>query len=180
MRFWRPAGAIEPLRTLAAQLGHTARRPPFSLRAMGRSREARAGCVADSTDVIENAMAEGTRAYFAWLRTILTLSSGSITLLVSLKGQFVPAEPLALWLLKSSWGLLAAAVVLSLLGIRGEHRLHLSAAREVERARMAGQRLVHTPVERLAQRCGSAAPWAFVGAMITLAAFGIANVGGGK
>ena len=45
---------------------------------------------------------EGTKEYFAWLRHILTLSAGSLTILVALQNQFLPSAPKALFLLMLS------------------------------------------------------------------------------
>ena len=36
---------------------------------------------------------EAHRAYYEWVRTCLTVSSGSLALLISLKGSYVPVQP---------------------------------------------------------------------------------------
>jgi len=134
-------------------------------------------------DEIERLLTAGTSEYIAWLRSILTLSSGGLTLLVALQGQFVPQSPRLILLLQFSWILLAVSVLLSLFGVAGLHRLYFAAVVKLvlEESRNQGteagdRRAPPIPMPEPYRSCGRIAPWAFVLAILSLCAFGIANL----
>ena len=134
-------------------------------------------------DELERLVTTGTSEYFAWIRGILTLSSGGLTLLVALQGQFVPKAPRLLFLLQFSWILLAVAVVLSLFGVAGLHKLYFAAVVELvlkeahSRESARGGRLAPPlPIPEPYRSCGRIAPWAFVLAIVSLCMFGVANL----
>ncbi len=41
--------------------------------------------------------------YYGWIRTCLTVASGSVALLVGLQGSYVPANPRWIWTLQAAW-----------------------------------------------------------------------------
>jgi len=136
----------------------------------------------DTLDELERLITAGTTEYIAWLRGILTLSSGGLTLLVALQGQFVPESPRLIALLQFSWILLAVAVVLSLFGVAGFHKLYFSAVQSVlmgarnPESGAVGRIAPPVPIPEPYRSCGRIAPWAFVLAIVSLCIFGIANL----
>ena len=84
-------------------------------------------------DVILRLTHSHLEPYYNWLRQILGLSSGALTLLVSLQGTYIPAHPLGLPLLQLCWGSLAASVVASLLALYGGSAIPLGAANHLRR-----------------------------------------------
>ena len=130
---------------------------------------------------------EGNRAYFEWVRTCLTVASGSLALLVALQGSFLPAAPRFLWLLQAAWGCLVLAILAALVTLRSESAAHFRAANSVFTEEFVKdlQRgdLVKVGLD------GSDAPWyyrifqsllsfSFAASFIFLGLFAILNVGG--
>lgn len=72
------------------------------------------------------------QAYREWLKHQVTLSTGALALLVSLRSSYAPQNPQAGWLLAVCWCSLCAATLLGLLALYGEaqwHREFLEAVR---------------------------------------------------
>jgi hypothetical protein len=120
-----------------------------------------------------------------WLRQLVTLSSGALTLLVGLQSHYIPQHPTALWLLRLCWGSLAIAVLAGVVALRGEWQTPLDAYSALRRMRaihgdaaaaadlMADSGHSPRPVFDLAVR---ACFWCFVFSVLTLAVFAILNV----
>lgn len=72
-------------------------------------------------------VAYGTNVH-EWYKTLLSLSSAALTILVALQQNYVPPEPKSIWLLQSCWALLALCVVVSLLLLWGKAQTRLDGA----------------------------------------------------
>jgi hypothetical protein len=59
-------------------------------------------------------------SYYNWIRQIVTLSFGSLTLLVLLQNTYIGPSPKLIWLLLTSWALFAVTVLSGLLALYGE------------------------------------------------------------
>jgi len=121
---------------------------------------------------------EATNEYYAWLRQILTLSSGSLTVLVSFRNQILPSYPKAIVLLQLSWFLFAVSIVLVLFALRGHHILLFHAAHDYYQAAIAQKKdtVQETKVPGIYSKFGIAVPWVFVSAVVALTLFGIVNL----
>ena len=74
---------------------------------------------------IQNRVSERfDRAYQEWLKHTVTLSTGALTLLVSLRSTYAAANPRAEWLLAGCWCCLCVATQLGLWALYGEARAH--------------------------------------------------------
>lgn len=71
--------------------------------------------------------AYGTNVH-EWHKTLLSLSSAALTLLVALQGSYIPKAPKSIWLLQVCWGSLALCVVVSLLLVWGKAQTRLEGA----------------------------------------------------
>lgn len=79
-------------------------------------------------DVILRLSKSHLKPYYAWLRQILGLSSGALTLLVALQGSYIPQHPVGLPLLRWCWCLLALTILSVLVALYGESAIPLAAA----------------------------------------------------
>ena len=68
------------------------------------------------------------KLYYSWIRQIVTLSFGSLTLLVLLQNTYIGPSPKLIWLLLTSWALFAVTVLSGLLTLYGESHGHLEFA----------------------------------------------------
>lgn len=84
-------------------------------------------------DVILRLSESHLRPYYAWLRQILGLSSGALTLLVALQGSYIPQHPVGLPLLQWCWCLLALTILSVLVALYGESAIPLAAANELRK-----------------------------------------------
>lgn len=80
-------------------------------------------------------MANHLEPYWGWIRLVLSLATGALTLLVSLQGHYVPKQPLHPWLLVLGWALLVVSIVSGLWALRWSHLGPLVAARNLRRLR---------------------------------------------
>lgn len=131
---------------------------------------------------------ECTEKFYNWLRTCLTVASGSLALLIGLQNTYVPMHPVHLWMLQAAWGCLCLTIVTCFVALQGEWAAHARAGRpdEVKKlieATMSGDQ---SEVERLKIAppwyCLSASvvfPWAFAASFVLLAVFAVVNVGRG-
>lgn len=85
-------------------------------------------------DVIRRLCIEGNQKWYDWVRQMLTLSSSGLVLLVSLQANYLPKQPIAIWLIQTSWGSLAATIASAAIILFGEHASHFESAREMQRA----------------------------------------------
>lgn len=121
---------------------------------------------------------EATSEYYAWLKQILTLASGSLTILVALRNQILPDVPKTIYLLQLSWLLFAVSIVLALFALRGHHILLFDAARDLYQS-ATGQKNKQaggTTTRDIYTKIGRAVPWVFVAAVVALTLFGIVNL----
>jgi hypothetical protein len=138
-------------------------------------------------DDVERRMVTHHREPFNnWLRQIVTLSSGALTLLVGLQSQYVPQHPKGLILLRASWGLLAVAVLAGIVALRGEWQTWLDATSRLRSLRQtrgdaaAAASLSADDSYRPRQIflvATQATFWAFAFAVLLLATFAIWNLG---
>jgi hypothetical protein len=137
-------------------------------------------------DVERRLVTQHREPFNNWLRQLVTLSSGALTLLVGLQGQYVPQHAKGLVLLRLSWGFLAVAVLAGIVALRGEWQTPLDAT-----SRLRELRGVHGDAAATASLLADdsyrprrvfvlateATFWAFVLAVVSLAAFAMWNLG---
>ena len=70
-------------------------------------------------------------AYYSWIRQVVTLSAGALTILVVLQNNYVPANPQALLLLKACWVGLALSILAGVVALFGEAQTPLDAVNEI-------------------------------------------------
>ena len=121
---------------------------------------------------------DATNEYYAWLKQILTLASGSLTILVALRNQILPEHPQGLILLQLSWFLFALSIILALFALRGHHILLFHTARDLFQAatNQKNEKVGMTTTPKLYSRLGQITPWVFVSAVVLLTLFGILNL----
>lgn len=87
-------------------------------------------------DIERRLISEHRKPYADWLRHVVSLSSGALTLLVGLQSQYVPKIPKDIWILKCCWCFLALAVLAGLYALRAEWQTPLDACRDIQRRRL--------------------------------------------
>ncbi len=80
-------------------------------------------------------IAEHREPFHNWLRQIITLASGALTLLVGLQSHYIPQHPKGLWLLRLCWGCLAGSVLSGVFSLRSEWQTPLSGAMKLRSIR---------------------------------------------
>ena len=63
-----------------------------------------------------------------WYKTLLSLASATLTILVALQKSYIPQIPKWMWLLQVCWGSLALCIVVSLLLVWGKAQTRLDGA----------------------------------------------------
>ena len=86
-------------------------------------------------DIIRRNTIKSHDAYYAWIRHVVTLASGTLTVLVALKSNYVPVDPQHLWLLKLCWVVLALSILSGVLALRGEWQTPLDSANQIQKNR---------------------------------------------
>ena len=137
-------------------------------------------------DLERRHMGNHLEPYWSWNRLVLSLSTGALTVLVSLQGHYVPKVPLHPLLLVCAWALLVVSIAAGLWVLRWSYVGPLVAARNLRRLRhKAGDAGAIAILERGG---GGARPpanhrWAvwlmsasFLGALLLLCAFAGLNV----
>lgn len=83
----------------------------------------------EALDSIERShlVAYGTNVH-EWHKTLLSLSSAALTILVALQKNYVPMEPKSIWLLQACWIFLALCIVVSLCLVWGKAQTRLEGA----------------------------------------------------
>jgi hypothetical protein len=136
-------------------------------------------------DVVLRLSASHRKPYYNWLRQILGLASGALTLLVALQGSYIPQHPVGLPLLQLCWGLLAASILSSLLALYGESAIPLDAANNLRRMFHAKgeaqtalyiQRNDYAPPKRLYEWAEKATVLCFAASVVLMALFGAINL----
>lgn len=84
-------------------------------------------------DIVRRNISAHHDAYYSWLRYVVTLASGSLTLLVALKSNYVPNNPQGLWLLQLCWMVLVLSILGGVLALHGEYRTPLDLAAEIRK-----------------------------------------------
>ena len=74
-------------------------------------------------------------AYYSWIRQVVTLAAGCLTVLVALKNNYVPANPQALPLLIACWVGLALSILSGVVALYGEAQTPLDAINKMRRDR---------------------------------------------
>ncbi|MHB8947534.1 MAG: hypothetical protein ACYC4S_00535 [Rhodoferax sp.] len=73
--------------------------------------------------------------YWQWVRLVVSLATGALTVLVTLQGHYVPKAPLMPWMLVFAWGALALSIAAGLLALTWAHRGPLTAASNLRKIR---------------------------------------------
>lgn len=73
--------------------------------------------------------------YWQWIRLVVSLATGALTVLMSLQGHYVPKAALWPWLLVLAWGALALAIASGLAALMWAHRGPLMAAYQLRQMR---------------------------------------------
>ena len=124
-------------------------------------------------------------AYYAWIRHVVTLASGTLTILVSLQNNYVPDNPRGLPLLILCWAGLFLSIALGLVALFGEAQTPLDAAKNLQKRRhLYGDGVIAKQLEKNSKAAPKknflyaqkALPWAFVGSLCCLCLFAIMNL----
>jgi hypothetical protein len=124
------------------------------------------------------------KPFHDWIRQIVTLSSGGLTLLVGLRGNYVPHDPKALWTLYVCWISLATCILSGVVCLAYEWRIPLLAAKHVRDMRIEQgeaatiqhvQTHVGPPVPGIAKWSSILTFCSFCVAVIALTAFALLN-----
>ncbi len=70
--------------------------------------------------------------FYAWIRHVVTLSSGTLTVLVALQSHYVPKDPLYLWLLQCCWVSLVLSILTGVVALQGEWQTRLDIAQRIQ------------------------------------------------
>lgn len=124
-------------------------------------------------------------AYYGWIRHVVTLASGSLTVLVALQNNYIPENPQVLPLLKLCWVGLGLSISLGVVALFGEVQTPLDAAKNLRKNRqLQGD---HYAAKRIEKNIGTnpqkgflyaqkALPWCFVASLCCLCVFAIMNL----
>lgn len=124
-------------------------------------------------------------AYYAWIRHVVTLASGALTVLVALQNSYIPDNPQGLELLIMCWVGLVLSILLGVVALFGEALTPLDCVRELREVRRHyGDNVAAEWFERDVGKnprkgflyAQKALPWFFVGALSCLCAFAIQNL----
>jgi hypothetical protein len=78
-------------------------------------------------EIARRRFVEHMAPFHNWIRSIVNLSAGALTLLVGLQGQYVGPHSQGLWLLRLSWGILASTILTGVFALMSEWRTPLDA-----------------------------------------------------
>lgn len=89
-------------------------------------------------DIERRHMAGAFAPYYEWLRHLVTLATGTLTVTVTLQGYYVPKAPLLPWALVGAWLCLVLSIGAGLFALRWQYRGPLKAAKSLRllRARL--------------------------------------------
>ncbi|MDO8374966.1 MAG: hypothetical protein Q7K57_57540 [Burkholderiaceae bacterium] len=73
--------------------------------------------------------------YYAWIRQVVSLATGALTLLLGLQGHYVPLKPQIPFVLAVAWVALALTVIFGLIALRWSYQGPMSLAGNLMRAR---------------------------------------------
>jgi len=137
-------------------------------------------------DIQRRHVAEHRKPYYDWLRQIVTLCSGALTLLVALQNNYVPQHPSGLWLLQFCWLSLACSILSGMVALYGESGIHVDAHNRIGRMRRTfgdAQTVAHIQannsprVKKVYTIAAKATFYCFVVSVLLLTVFGVVNVG---
>lgn len=126
-----------------------------------------------------------TDPYWQWIRLVVSLATGALTVLVSLQGHYVPKAPLMAWLLVGAWAALALSIAAGLMALTWSYRGPLMAADKLRQVRMTHGDLVATAwvqhsgsmtVSDLHKWCVRVMTTSFLGALAALCWFSGVNL----
>lgn len=129
-----------------------------------------------------------TEKFYNWLRTCLTVASGSLALLVGLQNTYVPAHPAGLGLLQTAWGCLCAAIVTCFVALGGEWATHARVGTKKNAAALIDAalkddgyalRMMASLPPWYCRISGRLFPWVFAASFVLLAVFAVINAGKG-
>lgn len=86
-------------------------------------------------DIEKKLLKEHWSGYYNWVRQIVSLSAGALTLTISLQKLYIPDKPSGLWLLQFSWLCLILSLYLGLLVLYGEVQVPLDNLNELRQLR---------------------------------------------
>jgi len=124
--------------------------------------------------------------FHGWIRSIVNLSAGALTLLVGLQGQYVGPHSKGLWLLRLSWGILASTILTGVFALMSEWRTPLDAGMKLykvlkdEGVESANRYLADNPIYSPRNSLRAAVPitfFLFCSSVVSIAVFAIWNLG---
>ncbi len=86
-------------------------------------------------DIEKNLVKEHWVGYYNLTRQLVVLSSGALTLTISLQKFYIPASPSSLWLLQFSWICWILSLLFGLLVLYGEVQIPLDHVNQLRKAR---------------------------------------------
>ena len=126
---------------------------------------------------------KSTEKYYGWIRQMLTLCTGSLTLLVALHKSFVPDIPTFSWLLQITWIGLGVSIVLAATILHGES-VHLHNRAQIEMKAFLKQ--IETSKNKLEvtatqgpwryEIAARMFPWSLSVSLVALVCFALANI----
>ena len=136
-------------------------------------------------DIERRLMTMHREAYYKWIRHVVSLASGALTILVALQNNYMPDNPQGLPLLILCWVGLFLSIALGVVALFGEAQTPLDAAKNIRKRRAThGDNQVAQQMEKnsgtnvrksflFAQK---ALPWCFVASLCCLCLFSIMNL----
>jgi hypothetical protein len=127
------------------------------------------------------------RAYYPWLRHVVTLALTALTALVALQGHYVPSAPKMPLALAVGWIALALCILSGLYTLRSEYITPLNAVRDIRarRAKYGDAQVGREINENLGHQPPRMHKWAvrlmvssFIVALVAICTFAIVNLPG--
>ena len=120
-------------------------------------------------------------AFYSWIRLIITLSSGALTLLVGLQKSYVPQNPEHILLLKASWIFLLLSICIGILASYGEPRSQQDLLKQLKKYRNLppegrNNKSIGVEPRKYIQYAQKALPLTFGGALLFLVLFAVFNI----
>lgn len=137
------------------------------------------------TGTIRHNAQQANAKYYEWIKTCLTVSSGSLALLIGLQGNYVPQNPQAIWAIKSAWICLSGTVILTLVALAGDHGSYNAAARyatspefieSVQKRNMIKLAIGQMGPPWYCTISAKLFPWTFAASVILLTIFAVRNI----
>ena len=136
-------------------------------------------------DIERRLISEHHKPYYDWIRHVVTLALAALTSLVALQGHYVPAKPIAPFLLASGWIALALTIASGLIALRSEYWTPLAAAQKIRlmRAQLGDEAAAAALMQnsttypgRLHRLAVGLMVTCFVVALISICAFSVVNL----